>query len=147
MPVTTPYPLYVGGKRTNVIKCHKVVAPYVDKILKEVLQVYGAERIHALKMDVFDGCYNHRKIRGGDSWSMHAWGIAFDWNADENAMSTHAPKATNSRKEWKRFWQIWEKYGAQSQGRYKDNDWMHVQFGKYSSSYPGPAGKKQDGSL
>lgn len=144
VPVTTPYPLYVGGKRTNTIKCHKVVAPYVDKILKEVLQVYGAERIHALKMDVYDGCYNHRQIRGGSSWSMHAWGIAFDWNAGENGMTTHAPNATNSRKEWKQFWQIWEKYGAQSQGRYKDNDWMHVQFGRYSSSYPGAAGQKQN---
>lgn len=140
-----PYTLYIEGKTpTQYVSCHPAIKNHLEQIFKEILQVYGAERIHALKMDVFNGSFYPRKRSESGKPSMHSLGIAFDWNASENGLKVHAPNATNSRKEWKQFWQIWEKHGAQSLGRCSDYDWMHVQFAKFRSSYPGPAGQKQD---
>lgn len=32
----------------------------------------------------WDGCFNVRKTTGGQSWSLHSWGVAVDINAFEN---------------------------------------------------------------
>ena len=33
----------------------------------------------------WEGCFNIRVKRGGNSWSLHSWGVAVDFNAATNA--------------------------------------------------------------
>jgi len=38
------------------------------------------------ELKTWDGCFNIRKIRGGNAMSLHSWGIAIDVNAFENGL-------------------------------------------------------------
>lgn len=126
--VDAPYTLYVEGKATNRLRVHKAIADRVQAALRDVLTVYGKENIHRLKLDVYDGCFNNRSTVSGKSKSMHAWGIALDFCAEDNTYSMKAPKARFSGAEYKHWWEIWESHGAVSLGRERDYDWMHLQF-------------------
>lgn len=126
--IKPPYTLYYEGKALSTIRVHKAVADTVQTILKEVLEYYGAEKIHQLGLDQYSGAYNYRKTTSGTKYSMHAWGVAIDWDAENNTYSMHKPKARLSKDECKKWWEIWEKHGALSLGRKSDYDWMHVQF-------------------
>lgn len=124
------YQLYFDGKPVKTIRVHKLIAPYVTLIFKEILAAYGSDKIHKLGFDQFGGCYNNRSTRSGRSKSMHAWGIAFDWAPDKNTMQMKGNEASLARKECEKFWEIWESYGAISLGRERNYDWMHVQFAR-----------------
>lgn len=67
-------------------------------------------------------------MRGGGKWSMHAWGIAIDYDPERNQLTWGRERAAFSRPEYaacggvsgrKREWV--------SLGRSKNYDWMHVQ--------------------
>lgn len=36
------------------------------------------------EIETWNGCFNIRKKRGKNSWSLHSWGIAIDINKDTN---------------------------------------------------------------
>lgn len=129
--IVPPYPLYFEGAKVGSISVHEVIARHVEQALQEVLDVYGIQRIKALGLDQYGGCYNYRQTTGGGSLSMHAWGIALDFCPDGNGMSTHAPAATLSHPDCAPWWEIWERHGAVSMGRVHDKDWMHLQFAKF----------------
>ena len=38
------------------------------------------------EIKVFSGCFNIRLMRGGSAYSLHSWGLAFDFNAPDNPM-------------------------------------------------------------
>jgi len=59
--------------------CHKLVAPKFQAALKNV-----ADRNLFNQIKTFGGCLNKRLIRGGNTWSMHSWGIAIDINVKWN---------------------------------------------------------------
>ncbi len=128
--LSPPYPLYYAGARVKSIRVHKAIAGQVEAALREVLAHYGAERIHALGLDIYDGCYNNRAVRGGSATSMHAWGIALDFDAAHNGNNVRAPQARFSAPEYATWFDIWERYGAFSMGRETGRDWMHLQFAK-----------------
>lgn len=126
--VVPPYTLYFDGKPVRSIRVHRLVAESVRNVLHEVLTHYGAERIHKLGLDVYDGAYTYKKTTGGSSMSMHAWGLAIDFGAAKNGLRVHAPQAQFSGKEYDTWWQAWERAGWHSLGREKNYDWMHIQF-------------------
>lgn len=128
--VAPPYPLFYEGKQVRSIRVHRVVAPVVLSALQQVLDEYGPERIRALGLDQYGGSYNYRQTTGASSLSMHAWGIALDFCPAGNGMSVHAPAATLSHPDCRRWWEIWESFGAVSMGRQRDYDWMHLQFAR-----------------
>ena len=128
--ITPPYQLWYDGSRVSSIAVHKAVAEHVQAALREVLEYYGIERIKALGLDQYGGCYNYRKATGSSNLSMHAWGIALDFAPATNAYNTHAPEASLSSPECAAWWDIWQRYGATSLGRECDKDWMHLQFAK-----------------
>jgi hypothetical protein len=59
--------------------CHRLVAPKFQQAFKNVI-----DRGLAGQIKTFGGCLNKRKVRGGNEWSMHSWGIAIDINVQWN---------------------------------------------------------------
>lgn len=128
-----PYPLIIAWDKTkkiNKMTLHTKVKESVDKILSTVLEHYGKDEIHRLRLDMFGGSLNVRKMRGGSSWSMHSWGIAFDFDPENNMLKVHKPKAEFSKDDYKFWFETWEAEGAVSLGRSRDYDWMHTQFAR-----------------
>jgi len=108
-------------------KCHEKVHDSMKRVLTRVLDHYGPEKIKELRLDLWGGCLNVRKIRGGDRWSTHAWGIAVDYDPSNNKLKWGKDRATLARPEYEKWWQLWEEEGWLSLGRYKNYDWMHIQ--------------------
>lgn len=128
--ITPPYQLYYEGGRVSTIAVHERVKDAVLGALKEVLAVYGRERIRELRLDEYGGCYNYRKATGGGGLSMHSWGIALDFMPEGNGYNTKAPEAVLSGAEYAAWFDIWERHGAVSLGRIANKDWMHLQFAR-----------------
>lgn len=122
-----PFYLYDGGQRVKRISVHAYVVDSLDVVLKAVLAEYGEERIHELGLDRYFGSLNVRKMRGGQSMSMHSWGIAIDFDANRNQLRWNHERAVFARPEYEAWWLAWEAEGWVSLGRERDYDWMHVQ--------------------
>lgn len=130
VPVRCPWPLQIAWEPytpVRAISCHRKVADSLRTVLDAVHRHYGEAELKQLRLDRFGGCYNNRKMRGGDRWSTHAWGIAIDWDPERNALKWKKDSASLASPEYNDWWAIWEREGWYSLGRKKDYDWMHVQ--------------------
>jgi hypothetical protein len=89
------------------IYCHKKLPEYLMHGLDLVL-LRGLEN----QIKTWDGCYNVRTTKGGMSWSIHSWGLAFDINANENPfrkkpkMSMELVTCFNSWFDWGGLWKV-----------------------------------------
>lgn len=109
------------------VRLHEKCAESAEEAFKQVYKVYGEARIRVLGLDRYAGGYNHRRMRGGKSWSMHAYGCAMDFWALPNGLTTRCPAARFCGDEYTEFFDIWESYGWVSLGRAIGRDWMHIQ--------------------
>jgi hypothetical protein len=109
------------------ISCNQKCAKSLYTIFENTLKTYGQKDVSRLKLDLFGGCVNVRKMRGGSSWSIHSWGAAVDLDPDNNQLKWSKPKATFSKAEYADFWKIVEAEGWTSLGRERNFDWMHFQ--------------------
>lgn len=125
--IVPPYPLYYEGNQVKTIRVHWRIADAVLRVLERVKAIYGLDRIHALGLDVYGGSYNFRKTTTGTKYSMHAWGVALDFDPANNAYAMKKPRARFSAPEYNAWWDCWEAEGFHSLGREADADWMHVQ--------------------
>lgn len=128
--VQAPYALRLAwdlGTEVTRIRCHRKVAASLERVLAKALAHYGADGIRALRLDLYGGCYNLRKKRGGTSWSTHAWGIALDFDPERNRLQWGRDRAGFARPEYDRWWELWEAEGWINLGRVANFDWMHVQ--------------------
>jgi hypothetical protein len=125
--LTFPYPMYYEGKLVKTTQVHVLAKDSLENILREILSVYGIERIKQLKLDQFSGLYNARTMRGSSTPSVHSWGIAIDIYDKENGLNTPTGLALFSKPEYRQFINIWYKYGWKSFGRELGRDWMHFQ--------------------
>jgi hypothetical protein len=125
-----PYKLKLAwetGTTLTKISCNQKVAKSLYTIFENTLKAYGEKEVARLKLDMFGGCVNVRKMRGGSSWSIHSWGAAVDLNPDNNQLKWGKPRATFSKAEYNDFWKIVETEGWTSLGRARNFDWMHFQ--------------------
>ena len=124
-----PYQFYLYDTKTKVeyISIHRKVEHSLDRILRNVYEHYGPETIHDLHMDRFFGSLNVRKMRGGNSWSMHSWGIALDFDANRNSLRMTSREAAFAKPAYSQWWKFWEDEGWVSLGRERNYDWMHIQ--------------------
>ena len=113
--------------KTSRLQCHKLVSKVFQSIHEEILKVYGIEQIRALEIDVLGGCYNFRKMRGGNDWSRHSWGIAEDLNPTKNDLRMNFQTSQFSKKEYQQMIQIYYKHGFVNQGIEKGFDFMHFE--------------------
>lgn len=68
------------------IEIHRKCAASLKSILGEIWDIGGhsMEFIHANRMDIFDGSFVIRNMRGSNSISTHAVGASLDWDARDN---------------------------------------------------------------
>lgn len=115
------------GTHIRKMTLHARVAASALKVLQQVGQIYNEQERADLGINLFGGSLNVRKMRGGNSYSMHSWGIAIDFDPERNQLATHRPAARLSHPDAIDFWLAWESQGWLSLGRARDFDWMHIQ--------------------
>lgn len=115
------------SKSITRFSCNAKVADSIGKVLTQVRDHYGEQRIRELRLDRWGGCLNVRPKRGGTEWSTHSWGIAIDFDADRNQLKWGRDRAVFAQPEYEPWWEFWEKEGWVSLGRSANYDWMHVQ--------------------
>lgn len=133
--VEPPYTMrldYDLKTRARTIRLHAKAAPSAEQALRMALNEYGYERLKTLGLDRYAGAYFWRKMRGGKSLSMHAYGCAIDFYAEPNGLNTRCPDALFCGAEYKAWFDIWEACGWISLGRVIGRDWMHVQRARLS---------------
>lgn len=126
--ITLPYPMRIAwdlSKSVNKITCHKLIAANLRAVFDDLLAHYGLPELQRLGIDLFGGCYNFRKMRGGNRWSRHSWAIAIDLSPAKNGLKTKKPAAQFSKPEYKPMIEIFYKHGFIGYGPEKNYDWMH----------------------
>lgn len=122
-----PYPMRLAwdtSKTVHKLTCHNKVHDSLGRVLANILAHYGSlEAIQQARMDLFGGCLNVRKVRGGTNWSIHSWGCAIDLDPDHNALNTHRDHATMPPE----VIRIFQAEGWLSLGAAKNYDFMHFQ--------------------
>lgn len=114
-------------QRTNKIRVHRDCAPQLERALLAIRDHYGAAEMERLGIDRYAGAYNHRKMRGGTKWSMHAYGCAIDFYAEPNGLRMTCPEALFCGAEYKAFLDIMEQNEWLPAIRLWGKDAMHFQ--------------------
>ena len=128
--VPSPWPLKIAWDLSQTRRffwAHQKVADSLAQVLERVQEHYGPAEIERLRLNIFSGDYNARRIRGGTGMSTHSWGIAFDFDDTNNRLKWGRDRAWLARPEYEDWWEIWEREGWVSLGRARNFDWMHVQ--------------------
>jgi hypothetical protein len=128
--VVMPWRTVLAWDRSQVItsfSCHEMVAPSAQRALDRIAETHSAVQIRHLGLHLFGGCYNYRPMRGGKALSMHAWGLAIDFDPARNRLTWSGQRARLGQPDASAFWSIWEAEGWTSLGRARGYDWMHVQ--------------------
>ncbi|MDX1658179.1 MAG: M15 family metallopeptidase [Nitriliruptorales bacterium] len=101
-------------------RCHRVMVPQLLKALEEIRAagLYGH-----FKPEQFGGCYMPRHIDWDPTkpLSMHAWGLAIDFNTHDNWLG-HTPTMDP------RIVEIFERWGFEWGGRWARPDGMHFEL-------------------
>jgi D-alanyl-D-alanine carboxypeptidase-like protein len=79
--------------------------------------------LHELRLDQHGGGFNFRKITGGRALSLHAYGIAIDWDPEHNP---RRKPLTQALPDW--WFAIWNRRGWSDGRGFATPDPMHVQF-------------------
>lgn len=108
-----------------------VFQPVLDDVWDHVKQDLGRSatdeqvrpRLHELRLDQHDGGFNFRKITGGQGLSLHSFGIAIDWDPENNPRKK---RLTRTLPNW--WYDIWKARGWSDGSHFSTPDPMHVQF-------------------
>ena len=106
------------GQAVNSVRCHAKVAVSLLRVIKALA------KHHPEVLADYNGCFNFRKMRGGSSYSLHAYGAAIDFCAGTNGNHTSWPtKATMPLGAM----EIFAREGWLSAGAFWGRDGMHFQ--------------------
>jgi hypothetical protein len=126
-----PFPMRIAWQPAQSVmrvsvhgKCKDAFA----RVWRSALARYGHDEIRRLRLDMFGGCANVRKMRGSTRWSMHAFACAWDVDPDRNQLTWSRAQASLDDPAYGPFWDIVYAEGGLSLGRERDHDWMHFQF-------------------
>lgn len=128
-----PFPMRLAWETETVVRkwsCHEKCKEHFERIWVRTLEHYGIDEIIRLRLHLWGGTLNVRKMRGGSSWSMHSWGIAEDVDPDHNQLKWGADKASLDDKPYDPFWGFVYDEGAIGLGRERNMDFMHLQFAR-----------------
>lgn len=128
--VKLPYEMLIAWNLDDTItkiRCHELVATSIERVLARVASAYSPDAIKDLGLNLFGGCFNYRKKRGGGTLSTHAWGVALDFDPERNQLKWGKTRARLAKDDAVPWWRCWEAEGWLSLGRARNFDWMHVQ--------------------
>jgi len=126
--IKLPYKMRLAwdtDSNVSSMMCHRLVKDNFTNVFNSILIHYGYDKIKELGIDLFGGCFNYRKMRGGSAWSTHAWGIAIDLDPARNTLKETSKTARFARPEYKEMIDIFYDNGFESLGREENRDWMH----------------------
>lgn len=129
--IPLPYRMRIAWdvtKSVTRITCHKLIADNLLNVFNDLLIAYGYEEIKRLDIDLFGGCYNYRKMRGGNKWSRHSWAIAIDLSPAKNGLRTKWKDAQFSKPAYTQMVDIFYKHGFMSYGKDRNFDSMHFEI-------------------
>lgn len=118
---------YDLDQRTSRMTVHEKCAPSLYDAMVKVHDEYGIREMRRLGIDRYAGGFNYRKMRGGSSWSMHAYGCAVDFYARPNSLRMKCPEALFCGPEYRRFLDIMEAHNWLPAIRLWGADAMHFQ--------------------
>jgi hypothetical protein len=130
--IQLPYPMRLAWDTDTVVtkmRCHRLVANRFVAIFNDLLAHYGLAELKRLGIDLFGGCFSFRKMRGGNDYSRHSWGIAIDLDPSRNTLKQSSKTAQFAKAEYKAMIDIFYKHGFVSLGRERNYDWMHFEIG------------------
>lgn len=134
--IDVPYTMYADyqrlpSQRVFSIQCHEKVASALLRILRRTAGYYTADQLRRYNLDIFSGSRVVRRITSGVGYSMHSWGIAFDFDAAHNEFDEQASEgAAFAKPHYAKWLSFWYEEGAINLGRERDYDWMHFQFAR-----------------
>lgn len=102
----------------GTVQCNKLMIPQLRAALQEVVDRGLASKIHT-----YSGCYNPRFIAGTSSLSNHAFGLAIDFDATQNARGTAGAMDRT-------VVSIFEKWGFTWGGHWRYTDPMHFELNR-----------------
>jgi hypothetical protein len=126
-----PYSMKLAWDKNIIIKkftCNQKCAKSFYTVFEKVLKTYGEKEIARLGLNIFGGCANVRKMRGGSSWSIHSWAAAIDIDPDNNQLRWGKDRAKMAHPDYNDYWKFVEAEGGVSLGRKRNMDFMHWQF-------------------
>lgn len=126
-----PFPMRLAWDKSVTITrfaIHARCAPSAARVFRNILDAYGFEKIQELRLDLFGGCYNKRKMRGGTQWSTHAYAAAIDIDPEHNQLKWGKDKASLAKEPpYGPYWDAWSAEGWLSLGKARNIDFMHIQ--------------------
>ena len=128
--LTLPFPMRLAWNKAQTVHrvtVHSKCSDSLDRVLKEILEVYGYDELRRLGIDLFGGIYNNRPIRGGSVPSVHAYAAAIDLDPERNQLRWTDARAYFARPVYSRMIDAFEREGWVSLGRERNFDWMHFQ--------------------
>lgn len=128
--IDLPFKMRIAWDTRKVIKSFSIHEKVHDSALRcfeRIADAYDEDMRREIGIDLFGGCLNVRKMRGGSNWSMHAYGVAIDFDPARNMLRWGKDKARLALPDCEKFWRIWEDEGWLSLGRVRNIDFMHIQ--------------------
>ena len=118
--IAAVWPKYGTTKITAVYMHVDAVEP-LFKVFRELIST-GLSK----ELKTYDGCHNIRKKRGGTEYSIHSWGLAFDFNAALNPLGVKWGSRPGMFS--KEFVAVWRKHGWECGANWKFGDAQHYQW-------------------
>jgi hypothetical protein len=125
-----PYPMKLAwAKSQKVQRC--VVNARCREAFENMFVAFreriGMDGIKDLGLDLFGGCFNNRKMRGGTRLSTHAYAAAMDFDPERNQLKWTQDRARLGKGDAAEVWRIVERLGLVGLGPARNFDWMHIQ--------------------
>lgn len=113
------WPRY-DGKTVTSIQINRAIIPHLEAVMRDLIAL---GLIHELKE--YGGGYNYRKQRGADALSLHAFGVALDFNQHTNTLGGRVTFSAAFLAVWRAHgWTV----GADFHGKRVDG--MHYEYTK-----------------
>ncbi|MGI4864134.1 MAG: M15 family metallopeptidase [Janthinobacterium lividum] len=115
------FPMYGGTIKPTAVYMNKFAAAALDAVLLDLLATGLIKEFKS-----YDGCHNIRLKRGLSEYSIHAWGLALDFNAAQNPLGVKWGSRPGMFS--KAFLDVWRKHGWVCGADFSRADGMHFQF-------------------